>query len=324
MACWALTACGSAPDCFDEEAFCVALVTDTLGVEDHGINQEAWAGLQEAQANGLADKVDYIESVDSRDYAKNIAYFADRGYDLVFASGIALADETLQSADRYPDSAFAGLNQPFEESRPNLVSIAFPEDQMGFAAGVVAAQLTQTHIVAAACETSGIDSMWRYCEGFRAGVKFADENVKTLIVYREGGDSEKLFIDEAWGHATGVDLIRRGADVIFAAGGVTAQGALRAASEYGIRAIGAERDQAAALGESGSGVVASFYGDARLEVQEMMRRDRAGQTNGAVTGRIQYGTVSPTVPPSTLLELDSLLNLLASGGIATNVSNAKP
>jgi basic membrane protein A len=324
MTMWALTACGSSSDCFREEVFCAALVTDTLGVEDHGMNQDAWAGLQEAQSTGLADQADFIASVDARDYLKNIAYFAERGYDVIFTSGIALDDETLQSADLYPDSTFVGLNQAFEESHPNLISVTFPEDQMGFAAGVVATQLTQTGIVAAVCETSGIDSMWRYCEGFRAGVKFADDKVKALIIYRENGDREKLFIDEAWGYETGSDLIGRGADVLFAAGGVTGQGALKAASEFGISAIGAERDQAAALAESGRGVVTSFYGHARFEVQEVMRQVKDGQAGGARIGQIQFVPPGQNFPPEKVLELETLLKLLSNGEITTNIAIEKP
>ncbi|MBV6391726.1 MAG: hypothetical protein KPEEDBHJ_00939 [Anaerolineales bacterium] len=332
MTWWALEACLSSSDCFREDVFCAALVTDTLGVEEHGINQDAWAGLQEAQADGLADKVDLIESVDSRDYEKNIVYFAARGYDAIFTAGIGLSDATYKAATVYYSAeaqgetspVFVGFNQTYEESLPNLVAIAFPEDQMGFAAGVLAARLTKTKIAAAICETSGIGSMWRYCEGFRAGVKFADETVRAIVIYRDDGDREKLFVDEAWGYETGEDVIRRGADVVFAAGGVTGQGALRAASEHGIRAIGAERDQAAALGESGSGVVASFYGDARLEVRETMRRMREGGEAGAGIGSIKFANPPPEVPPSAVSELETLLSMLKNGEIKTNVPFEKP
>ncbi|NOH00660.1 MAG: BMP family ABC transporter substrate-binding protein [Chloroflexi bacterium] len=249
MVCWALAACLEPTDCSREEVFCAALVTDSQGLDDHGINADAWLGLQEAQESGLADKVDYIESVDSRDYLKNIAYFADRGYDVIFTSGIALADETLQSADLFADSVFVGLSQPFEESRPNLVSVTFPEDQMGFAAGLLAARISSTGIVAGICETSGIDSMQRYCEGFQAGAEYIPEaDIEALIVYREDGDSETLFLDDARGYETATSLAGRGADVIFAAGGRTGQGAPRAASDLGILSIGAERDPGGGVG----------------------------------------------------------------------------
>lgn len=319
---WALSACLSSSDCFREDIFCAALVTDTQGIEDHGMNQDAWAGLQEAEANGLADQVEYIASVDARDYQKNIVYFANRGFDLIYTSGVSLDDETLQSADLYPDSTFVGLNQTFEESRPNLISVTFPEDQMGFAAGVSAATLTKTNIVSAVCETSGIDAMWRYCEGFRAGAKFTNDQLTVAVVYRDNGDSEKLFIDEAWGYATASDLIARGADVVFAAGGVTGQGAVKAASELGVYPIGAERDQFAALGVSGLGVVTSFYGQTQFEVQEVMRRVKNGQIPQIWQGSVQFATLSPAYPPELSAQLEELLGMLKRGEIQTNVTKS--
>ncbi|HRQ22701.1 MAG TPA: BMP family ABC transporter substrate-binding protein, partial [Anaerolineales bacterium] len=182
-----LAACQRPPDCFREDVFCAALVTDTLGIKDHGANQEAWAGLQAAKSTGLADHVAYIESVDTRDYNKNIRYFADKGYDVIVTTGAGMHDETLRGADLKPDSVFIGINQTHGEARPNRVSITYTEDRMGFLAGVLAARLTKTGVVAGVCETSGIDAMWRYCEGFRAGVRHADENPKVLIAHRDDG-----------------------------------------------------------------------------------------------------------------------------------------
>ncbi len=323
MVAWALAACGSSSDCFQEEVFCAALVTDTQGIEDHGINADAWAGLQQAQADGLADQVEYIASVDSRDYSKNIAYFAEQGFDVIFTAGISLDDETLQNADLYPDSVFVGLNQAFEESRPNLVSVTFPEDQMGFAAGATAARITKTKIVAAVCETSGIDAMWRYCEGFRAGVAFVDGDVKALVVYRENGDREKLFLDEAWGYETASDLILRGADVIFAAGGITGQGALKAAVEKNVYAIGAERDQAGALGESSLNVVTSFLGQTSFEVREVMRLVHEGQIMPARVGQIRFIAFDSSLPPEFEAELVLLLEALRNGQVVTNVPESR-
>ena len=96
----ALTACMQSQDCFSEEVFCAALVTDTRGLEDHGMNQETWAGLQEAQSGGLSDRVEYIESVDTRDYEKNIVFFAEQGFDVIFTIGPGMDDETLRSRSR--------------------------------------------------------------------------------------------------------------------------------------------------------------------------------------------------------------------------------
>jgi basic membrane protein A len=320
IVCFALNACIQSPNCFDEEIFCAALVTDTLGINDYGINQDAWLGLQESEA----DEIAYIESIDSRDYQKNIDYFAQQGFDVIITSGIGLRDETLHSSDLYPDSVFVGLNQPFEQTRANLISITFPEDQMGFAAGALASQLSKTGIVGGVCETSGIDSMWRYCEGFRAGALFLNPEIKVLILYRDSGDREKLFIDESWGYENAISLIRRGADVIFSAGGVTGQGALRAASESNVYAIGTERNQMQALGENGRGVVTSLYGAGRLEVKEVMRFVKEGFVQSQRIGQIQFVPLHQKFPEELTMGLELLLTSLRNKEIYTNVPFEKP
>ncbi|MBI5964987.1 MAG: BMP family ABC transporter substrate-binding protein [Chloroflexi bacterium] len=319
-----ITACMQSSDCSSDKVFCAALVTDTLGVQDHGMNQDTWAGLEESKTNGLVDRIEYIESVDTRDYEKNIAYFAKNGFDVIITSGVGMRDETLRSADLYPDSVFVGMNQPQAESRPNLVSITFPEDQMGFLAGALAARITKTQLVGAVCETSGIDSMWRYCEGFRAGVKFIDNHIKAQVIYNENGSSEKLFIDETWGYETGQTLIQRGVDVIFAAGGATGQGALRAAVEAQINVIGAERDQAAVLGESNSRVVTSILGSTSFEVQDVIRLLREGNISEVRSGQVRYMPLNQKFPESLSGELDVLLQQLLNGEIRSGVASEKP
>jgi basic membrane protein A len=195
---------------------------------------------------------------------------------------------------------------------------------MGFLAGALAARITKTQIVGAVCETSGIDSMWRYCEGFRAGVKFIDKEIKAQVIYNENGSSDKLFVDENWGNETGQKLIQRGVDVIFAAGGATGQGALRAAAEAKINAIGAERDQAAVLGESGSSVVTSFLGNTSFEVKNVIRLLKEGNFNKLGPGQIRYLPLNQKFPESLAQEMDTLLLKLLSGEIKTGVTPEKP
>jgi len=314
-----IPACAQSPDCFQEAVFCAALVTDTRGLNDFGINQNTWAGLELSKANGTVDQVAYIESVDTRDYEKNIAFFVRAGYDVIVTSGIGLQDATLHSADLYPDSVFIGMNQPDEESVPNFISVTFAEDQMGFFAGALAARLTRTNIIGAVCETSGIDSMWRYCEGFRAGAKYVVDSVEVVVVYRDDGTSDKLFIDEPWGVENAQSLIQRGADVIFAVGGETGVGALRAAAEAKVQAIGAERDQGAALEDEGSSVVTSVLGRASFTVQELMRRVRAGNLADAELSPIGYVSLESVIQKSLVLEMEDTLARLASGEIETHV-----
>jgi basic membrane protein A len=319
-----LSACMKASDCFREDVFCAGLVTDVLGVEDQGINQDAWAGLQSARSEGLLNQADYIESLDTRDYEKNIAYFAEHGYDLIITNGVGMRDETLRAASLYPNAVFVGINQPHDQYSLNLIPITFAEDQMGFAAGALAAYISKQQIIGAVCETSGIDSIWRYCEGFRAGALFVSQqngsNVEALVSYRDDGDREKLFLDEAWGYAAAQQIIQRGADVIFAAGGVTAQGALRAAIEAGVKPIGTERNQGAVLPQADSSVVTSIFGNAQFEIQQILRFPDQPQP----AGQIKYAPFPPKYSQNLMQMMETLLLALQSGEIKTGVSAQKP
>ena len=317
-------ACTPSPDCFQPEVFCAALVTDTRGLHDFGINQDTWTGLQRSKAEGVVDQIAYIESVDVRDYEKNLTFFVNAGYDVIVTSGIGLRDATLRSADMYPESVFVGMNQPDEESVSNFISVTFPEDQMGFLAGALAARLTQNRIIGAVCETSGIDAMWRYCEGFRAGARYIDQSLKILVAYRDDGSREKLFIDPDWGFETARSLMDDGADVLFAAGGETAVGALRAAADAKIDAIGTERDQRAALAEAGSSVVTSILGRASSTVEELLRRLREGNLADAEGSSIGYVPFGDVAPQSLVAEMDQILLGLTNGEIKTNVTVEKP
>jgi len=319
-----ITACSQSPNCFRKDVFCAGLVTDTRGLNDFGLNQNTWEGLQQSHSDGVVDHIAYIESVNSKDYEKNIAYFVDSGYDVIVTSSIGLRDATLHSADLYPNPVFIGINQPEEDTPPNFIPVTFPEDQMGFFAGALAVQLTRLQFVGAVCETSGIDAMWRYCEGFRAGAEYMDDSVKALVVYRDGESSSDLFIDDEWGYETAQKLIESGADVIFAVGGETAVGALRAADKAGIQSIGAERDQHAALGEEGFSVVTSIWGQASSTVQELMRSLKDGKSAEAGEGRFEYVPFERVVSKDIVQEMEAIFTDLETKEVKTNVSAEKP
>jgi basic membrane protein A len=275
--------------------------------------------------DGTVDEIELIESVDVRDYEKNVAFFAQKRYDAIITTGIGLTEATIRSAALFPGSVFIGINQTPDAAPSNFIPVTFPEDRMGYFAGVLAARLTRTGIVGGVCETSGIDSMWRYCEGFRAGAESVNSRLTVVVAYRNSGSRDTLFADRIWGFDTASGLIRDGADVIFAAGGGTGQGALAAASQKGVISIGAERDQAAALKEDGSSVVASVYGDAGVEIRILMRLlDSEPLQPRQGNGLIQYVRNDRVIPLDLIPELDALLAELSQGITVTNVPTSAP
>src|SRR5215207_6324844 len=98
-----LPACAPAQaDCNDEETFCVGLVTDVGKLNDKSFNQSAWEGVHRAQKE-LCATVQYIETADAKNYAKNIATFGDAGYDVIVTVGFNLGADTRLAAATYPE-----------------------------------------------------------------------------------------------------------------------------------------------------------------------------------------------------------------------------
>ena len=60
---------------------------------------------------GLLDRVDFIETVDTRDREANIASFAASGYDIIITVGAGMSEETLAVAGDFPALYFIGVQQ---------------------------------------------------------------------------------------------------------------------------------------------------------------------------------------------------------------------
>src|SRR5215217_4224601 len=104
-------------DCTSQEAFCIGLVTDIGKINDRSFNQSAWKGAQQA-ANELGATINYIETVDRKDHAKNIAVFGDAGYDVIVTVGFDLSDATIQAAAIYPNIILlASINPKQKQSK---------------------------------------------------------------------------------------------------------------------------------------------------------------------------------------------------------------
>jgi basic membrane protein A len=242
------------PDCQSVEVICVGFVTDIGGLQDYGLNEQAWKTLQDARADGIV--IDVIESVEVRDYRKNIAYFANLNYDLVITAGYDLAEITLAMAEEYPDLSFLMLGQaPPEEDAPlNLAGVVFPEEQAGFLAGSLAASFSKTDKVAAVFAHPEIPSVAAYARGFEAGA----QGVQVDVVFHADEDFASSLNDPIWGADQAFFLEQAGADVLFAYGGKTAISAMEQARG---RVIGVEVDLARRFPYFRNQVIASVVFD---------------------------------------------------------------
>ncbi|HRW05083.1 MAG TPA: BMP family ABC transporter substrate-binding protein [Caldilineaceae bacterium] len=228
----------------------VGLVTDVGRVNDRSFNQSAWEGvLQACEMLGLAEGDDckYIETQDPADYADNIQQFIDGGFNMIVSVGFALGEATAAAAQENPDIMFIGVDQFQVDELPNLTGLIFHEDQSGFLAGALAAQLSQTGKVASVLGTDLVPPVVAFGQGFELGAKYINPDIEVSTTYHPGG-LDKAFIDPEWGASTARQALDQGADVIFGAGGSTGNGALQeVASAEGagdsLFCIGVDTDQ---------------------------------------------------------------------------------
>ena len=315
-----VSACAPQPaDCAHEDVFCVGMVTAFGGIEDHSLNLSAWETLQNIETQLQITRLDMIESVDTRDWQKNIIFFAENGYDVIVTVGRELGNDTLSVASQYPHILFVGLDQQLEEEYPNIATIHFPEEQAGYIAGMLAAMVTETNKVGAVCETSEIEAVWRFCEGFRTGATHEKDDVQVIVTYRDNGSFDSTFNDPDWGEQKALAQIDKGVDVMSGFGGKTLEGALLAASEKRILIIGVEDDLYTRLPDTQPVLITSIINDPSEKLSQIVSlAHQGGKDTGSYEGQIklapfrlpQYETAS-----EIRLELENALQEIRSGDI---------
>jgi basic membrane protein A and related proteins len=283
------------PECRSAEVICVGLVTDTTGLQDYGLNEQAWQVLEQLRQDDIV--VDVIESIDVRDYDKNVAYFGDQGYDLVFTSGYGLIETTRSMAEKYPQVSFVMLGQAPDEkdSLPNLAGVIFPEEQAGLWAGALAAHFSEMRIVGAVFANFEIPSVAAYARGFESGARGVDAQ----IISYEYGSFEASLNDREWGARQAEFLEDFGADVLFAYGGSTGASALEQARG---RVIGVEVDFARRFPSMQNRLIASIVFDLSI-LKEIVDAGKASQPTYEAKYQVIWGN---TPAPEVLDSLDSL------------------
>jgi basic membrane protein A len=346
MAAMLVPACTpTAPDCTKANVFCVGMVTDVGKIDDKSFNQSTWEGVQLAKTEGVADWVQYIETTDSKDYAKNISTFADAGYDAIVTVGFALGEATAAAAVAYPNVYFIGVDQfqawQYDEDMTNdianLAGLNFPEDNAGFLVGALAAMMSQRHKIGAVCGTDVVPPVWRFGEGYRAGAAYIDAAMGTttevFVVYHSDVGFDKTFTDPEWGATTASAMIDNGADSIFGAGGKTGNGAVTEAAKRGVYAIGVDTDQYYTLPEAAARMLSSAMKLLTPGTYELITLAKDAQAGTGTfpagnymgdAGYAPYHDLDSVVPAEVKAKMEEIAAGLLDGSITTGVPPVKP
>jgi basic membrane protein A len=172
----------------------------------------------------------------------NLSTLALQKYDLVIGVGFLMADAVGTVAKKFPNTKFAiiDVDQSSLKGTPaNVEGLLFKEQQSGYLAGVLAASYAKDNGIKAISSVGGqkIPPVDHYIAGFRAGAKKVDPSIKTLNAYSQD------FVDQAKCKEIALNQIQQGSKVVFQVAGQCGLGAIDAAKEKGVQAIGVDADQ---------------------------------------------------------------------------------
>jgi basic membrane protein A and related proteins len=308
----------------------VGLVTDVGRVNDKGFNQSAYEGMQAAAAEApTCFDTEYVETTSQSDYAANIAGFTDSGSNVVIGVGFLLGDAMGDAAKANSDIKFISVdgvpNPGHDESwMTNGESLFFAEDEAGYLAGVLAASLSKTNHIGVVGGLLVVPPVERFVEGYINGAKATKSDIKVDFVYTTS------FTDPPQGSNAGQQMIDSGADIIFAAGGLTGNGALEAACQAdNVLAIGVDTDQFETLPSVQKCIVSSATKNIVEAVKNSLLRIATDKftpgfhTDNAATkgvGLAPFHDKDGDVPADVKALLDTTFAGLADGSIKTNVT----
>src|SRR6056300_613965 len=228
-----LSACGGSDTATEEVAEVV--------VEEESLDSPATTAAPAAEPDGLKVGIvlgavadlgiqgDYVETEPSERAAAIQNFLAD-GKEMIITVGFSEAEITKEAAIANPDVQFAIVDMVITADNgdllPNVSNLIFKEHEGSFEVGYIAGKLSKTGHVAF---MGGMDVpiIRKFQTGWEEGAKYANPDIKLCDCYAGSWG------DPAKGKEIGLSCFEQGADIIFAAGGSTGNGAYEAAAETG-------------------------------------------------------------------------------------------
>ncbi len=280
----------------------IGMVTDIGQLEDKSFNEFSWKGVQDG-AKAVGGSATNIVTKDTADYKQNIQQFVDQKYDVIVTVGFLIGTDTLAAAKANPNIQFFGVDQfVADPAPPNYQGLLFAENQAGYLAGIVAANITKSNKIGAVGGRSDVPPVVAYIKGYEAAAKKEKPNIQVLVNYTEDFNAPDK------GEASAKTMIGQGADVIFQVAGLTGAGALRAACNGKIWGIGVDVDQYQSLPDAKACIVTSAEKKLQLATSEAIKRwkdkgKQGGNSFGdAKTGMVGYSPIRNISPVPAGLE----------------------
>lgn len=238
------------------ETYEIALITDKGDIDDKSFNQGSWEGVVAyAEANKISHKYYKPEAATDEAYLAAIDLAVTGGAKIIVTPGFLFEVPVYHAQTKYPDVKFILLDGaphtaadyvttfPVYDTKANVASVMYEEQQSGFLAGYAAVKDGFRKI--GFMGGMAVPAVQAFGYGYLKGADYAavelglaDDAISA--VYHYTGD----FAETPVNKNTAATMYTSGTEVIFACGGSVGKSVMSAASEsMGKKVIGVDVDQ---------------------------------------------------------------------------------
>lgn len=234
---------------------------------------EALLAVQEEMGGPEAMEIAYSEGMfNVPDAAAALRDYAAEGYQLVIAHGSQYGTSLSQIAPDFPETSFAwgtSVNTYQAEGINNIFAYQAEAQEGGYVLGTIAGLMSKTGVLGVSGPVEAGDAKL-YVDGFAAGAKNANPNIKVNISYTGSFSDTTLMATAAETHmSAGADMLTGSSQSVV--------GAIGVAKDKGGFWFGTQWDQANLAPET---VVASQVYDWSGTVKDMIASHNAGVMGG--------------------------------------------
>ncbi len=245
LACMVLTGCGS-----KNTSFQIALITDKGNIDDKSFNQGSWEGVVAFCKENKISDYQYIKPEDTSDagYLAAIDNAVTAGAKVIVTPGYLFEVPVYTAQTKYPEVKFILLDGAphtadyVYETKPNVASVMYAEEQSGYLAGYAAIKDGYTKL--GFMGGMAVPAVQAFGYGYLKGIEDAATELgladgAIAVTYHYTGD----FAETDTNKAMAKTMYQEGTQVIFACGGSVGKSVMSAANEADAKVIGVDVDQ---------------------------------------------------------------------------------
>ncbi|MFF9816803.1 BMP family protein [Streptomyces sp. NPDC014006] len=273
----------------------IGLAYDIGGKGDQSFNDAAFAGLEQADKEyGYTSRdVEPSDNESTADKVQRLEQLAKAGYNPIIGVGFVYAPAVQEVAAKYPKVTF-GVVDDDKVKMNNVADLVFHEEQASYLAGVAAAKATKKNHIGF---IGGVDIplIHKFEAGFIQGAQSVNPKIKIEKQYLTQTAQEGGFSSPDKGENAADGQIDAGADVVYAAAGLSGQGVIKSAAAHKVWAIGVDSDQykQAALAKYKDSILTSAMKNVAGAVYGLAKSVHDGKPlSGEIRGSLNNGGVS--------------------------------